>query len=94
MNKLTDAQVWERHAAHENTVGNLLLHLSGNARQWVIGGVGGPPMPLPLLKVWEARGVALQQGYGMTETSPAVLTLDREDAARDAGSCGKPLVRT
>ena len=36
----------------------------------VIGGVGGAPMPVPLLKVWEERGVALQQGYGMTETSP------------------------
>ena len=36
----------------------------------VIGGVGGAPMPVPLLKLWEARGVALQQGYGMTETSP------------------------
>ena len=51
----------------------------------VIGGVGGAPMPVPLLKVWEERGVALQQGYGMTETSPAVLTLDKEDAARKAG---------
>lgn len=39
--KLTDAQVWERHGAHENAVGNLLLHLSGNARQWVISGIGG-----------------------------------------------------
>ena len=60
----------------------------------VIGGVGGAPMPVPLLKVWEARGVALQQGYGMTETSPAVLTLDKEDAARKAGSSGKPVLHT
>jgi len=30
---------------------------------------------MPLLKVWEKRGVALQQGYGMTETGPAVMTL-------------------
>ena len=60
----------------------------------VIGGVGGAPMPVPLLKVWEDRGVALQQGYGMTETSPAVLTLDREDAARKAGSSGKPVLHT
>jgi fatty-acyl-CoA synthase len=60
----------------------------------VIGGVGGAPMPVPLLKVWEARGVALQQGYGMTETSPAVLTLDREDARRKAGSSGKPVLHT
>ena len=60
----------------------------------IIGGVGGAPMPVPLLKVWEQRGVALQQGYGMTETSPAVLTLDREDAARKAGSSGKPVLHT
>ena len=51
-------------------------------------------MPVPLLKVWEARGVALQQGYGMTETVPAVLVLDREDAARKAGSAGKPVLHT
>ena len=60
----------------------------------VIGGVGGAPMPVPLLQVWEARGVALQQGYGMTETSPAVLVLDREDAVRKAGSAGKPVLHT
>ena len=60
----------------------------------IIGGVGGAPMPVPLLKAWEERGVALQQGYGMTETSPAVLALDREDAARKAGSAGKPVLHT
>lgn len=60
----------------------------------VNGGVGGAPMPVPLLKVWEARGVALQQGYGMTETSPAVMVLDKEDAARKAGSSGKPVLHT
>ena len=60
----------------------------------VIGGVGGAPMPVPLLKAWEARGVALQQGYGMTETSPAVMVLDKEDAARKAGSSGKPVLHT
>src|SRR5258708_8344942 len=58
----------------------------------IIGGVGGAPMPLPLLKVWEQRGVALQQGYGMTETSPAVMTLDRQDAARKAGSSRQPVL--
>jgi hypothetical protein len=43
LGKLSDAQIWERHGAHENTVGNLVLHLCGNMRQWVIGGVGGAP---------------------------------------------------
>jgi fatty-acyl-CoA synthase len=60
----------------------------------IIGGVGGAPMPVPLLNVFEAHGVALQQGYGMTETSPAVLALDREDAVRKAGSSGKPVLHT
>lgn len=39
--KLTDQQVWERHGAHENAVGNLVLHLCGNVRQWIMHGVGG-----------------------------------------------------
>lgn len=41
VSRLSDAQIWERHAAHENAVGNLILHLCGNARQWVLHGVGG-----------------------------------------------------
>ncbi len=41
--KLTDEQVWQRQGAHENAVGNLVLHLCGNARQWIMHGVGGAP---------------------------------------------------
>lgn len=41
LRKLSDEQVWQRQGAHENAVGNLILHLCGNARQWVIHGVGG-----------------------------------------------------
>jgi fatty-acyl-CoA synthase len=63
-------------------------------RRLNIGGVGGAPIPVPLLNVWESRGVALQQAYGMTETSPVVLALDREDARRKAGSAGKPVLHT
>jgi uncharacterized damage-inducible protein DinB len=41
--KLTDEQIWRRQGAHENAVGNLVLHLCGNARQWIMHGVGGAP---------------------------------------------------
>jgi uncharacterized damage-inducible protein DinB len=41
--KLTDEQIWRRHGAYENAVGNLVLHLCGNARQWIMHGVGGAP---------------------------------------------------
>ncbi|MBL6751103.1 MAG: long-chain fatty acid--CoA ligase, partial [Nevskia sp.] len=59
-----------------------------------VAGVGGAPMPVPLLEAWLARGVTLIQGYGMTETSPGVLALGRRDAARKIGSAGKPLLHT
>jgi uncharacterized damage-inducible protein DinB len=40
LGKLTDEQIWARGGAHENTVGNLVLHLCGNIRQWIMHGVG------------------------------------------------------
>jgi len=39
--KLSDEQIWQRQGAYENAVGNLVLHLCGNARQWIMHGVGG-----------------------------------------------------
>lgn len=39
--KLTDDQVWWRPNPESNSIGNLLLHLSGNARQWIVSGLGG-----------------------------------------------------
>ncbi len=52
--------------------------------------VGGAPMPAPLLRTWHARGVALTQGYGLTEAAPNVLCLPDEDARTRVGSAGKP----
>jgi uncharacterized damage-inducible protein DinB len=39
--KLTPEQIWARGSANENAVGNLVLHLAGNVRQWILCGVGG-----------------------------------------------------
>ena len=43
LGKLSEEQIWQRGGAHENSVGNLLLHLEGNIRQWILHGVGGQP---------------------------------------------------
>ena len=40
---LSDEQIWWRANPQSNSVGNLLLHLSGNVRQWIVCGVGGAP---------------------------------------------------
>jgi hypothetical protein len=39
--QLSDEQVWWRARAEMNSIANLMLHLSGNMRQWFIAGVGG-----------------------------------------------------
>ena len=38
---LTSEQVWWRPNAESNSIGNLLLHLNGNVRQWVIDSFSG-----------------------------------------------------
>jgi uncharacterized damage-inducible protein DinB len=35
--------IWRRANDQSNSVGNLLVHLAGNVRQWVVSGVGGAP---------------------------------------------------
>ena len=41
--KLSEEQIWARGGPHENSIGNLLLHLEGNIRQWIIHGIAGEP---------------------------------------------------
>jgi uncharacterized damage-inducible protein DinB len=41
LERLTDEQIWWRANDESNSIGNLVLHLCGNARQWIVSGVGG-----------------------------------------------------
>ncbi|KAE8764254.1 acyl-CoA synthetase [Georgenia thermotolerans] len=52
--------------------------------------VGGSPLPDRMLRTWADRGVAVQQGFGMTETAPGIYLLLNEDAFRKSGSAGRP----
>ncbi|MFE9899194.1 acyl-CoA synthetase [Streptomyces achromogenes] len=51
---------------------------------------GGAPVPERTIATYLARGLAFAQGYGMTEASPGVLFLDREQTSAKAGSAGVP----
>jgi fatty-acyl-CoA synthase len=51
--------------------------------------VGGAPMPEGLIRTWNARGVALVQGYGLSEASPNVLGLPPEFVQTKVGYAGK-----
>jgi hypothetical protein len=41
LNQLSDEQVWWRSGPSLNSIGNLILHLYGNLRQWIVAGLGG-----------------------------------------------------
>jgi uncharacterized damage-inducible protein DinB len=43
LSRLTEDQIWARGGESENAAGNLVLHLSGNVRQWIVSAVGGVP---------------------------------------------------
>lgn len=38
---LSEEDIWWRPNPSSNSVGNLVLHLAGNIRQWIVSGVGG-----------------------------------------------------
>ncbi len=38
---LNDEDIWWRPNEKSNSIGNLILHLCGNIRQWIVHGVGG-----------------------------------------------------
>jgi fatty-acyl-CoA synthase len=59
-----------------------------------VAGIGGAPCAESILQTWSDRGVAMSQGWGMTETSPGGIGLDPSDAERKLGSAGKPLLHT
>lgn len=41
--QLSDDQVWWRERVDMNTIGNLILHLTGNVKQMIVSGIGGEP---------------------------------------------------
>ncbi|OHX50728.1 o-succinylbenzoate--CoA ligase [Cytobacillus oceanisediminis] len=53
---------------------------------------GGAPCPRELIDAYFDRGFLFGQGFGMTETSPTLFMLTKEDAPRKRGSIGKPVL--
>ncbi len=54
--RLTPEQIWTRNSENENAVGNLVLHLCGNVRQWIGSGVAGLPDHRKRDTEFDARG--------------------------------------
>ncbi|MBK8618996.1 MAG: long-chain fatty acid--CoA ligase [Anaerolineales bacterium] len=53
---------------------------------------GGAPCPPSLIEAWSnSKGVAMRQGYGLTEVGVNCFSMTDEDALRKMGSVGKPI---
>jgi enamine deaminase RidA (YjgF/YER057c/UK114 family)/uncharacterized damage-inducible protein DinB len=55
---LPEEAIWRRHNETSNSVGNLLLHLNGNVRQWLLSGVGRAPDDRNRASEFSADGIA------------------------------------
>ena len=51
---------------------------------------GGAPVPEPLIKLYNGRGIPINQGYGLTETAPFLTFLTSEFGLAKLGSAGRP----
>jgi uncharacterized damage-inducible protein DinB len=56
LERLSDEEIWWRAHPECNSVGNLLLHLAGNVRQWVISGLGVASDRRQRQQEFDARG--------------------------------------
>jgi fatty-acyl-CoA synthase len=70
---------------------DLHTHDLSTVRHW---GSGGSALPPSLVEEFAAKGIIIQQGFGMTETGPTVFLITKEDALHKLGSVGKPVLHT
>lgn len=84
---LTETQIWHRPNGVSNSVGNLVLHCCGNARQWMLSTMGGQedrrerdeefeeqgPLPTAeLVSLLKALAIELEQM--ISEVTPEKMT--------------------
>jgi uncharacterized damage-inducible protein DinB len=89
--RLTDEQIWWRAGENQNAPGNLVLHLAGNVRQWIVCGLGGQEDHRVRHLEFDARGgqsasVLLAKLRETVEEAIVViagLTTDQLTAVRD-----------
>jgi hypothetical protein len=77
---LTDEQIWWRPNASSNSIGNLILHLNGNVRQWLVDSFNQAQdkrdRPAEFAATGNVTGAALLERLGAT-IHEAAAVLDR-----------------
>lgn len=80
--------IWRRPNDESNSIGNLLLHLTGNVRQWIASGIGGAPSDRDRAAEFAAAGGVLKNDLldqlqsAVREADAVIASLDEQDLAR------------
>ena len=89
---LGDEDVWWRPNEASNSVGNLLLHLTGNVSQWLLAGVGGRTYERHRQAEFDAREgtpgreLAARLAAAVREADEVLAGLDRQRSCPAAAS--------
>ena len=89
LDQLTPAQIWTRNSDNENAIGNLVLHLCGNVRQWIGSRVAGQPDIRARDREFSAR-----DGAAPPELKQRLLAVVSESAEIIAGLSRERLAET
>ncbi len=76
LDALSDGDLWWRPNEASNSIGNLLLHLSGNIRQWMVHGLGGAPDVRERAAEFQ-RGDGMSKGEAFAELMSSVTDADQ-----------------
>jgi len=85
---LSDQEAWSRSNEHCNSIANLLLHLAGNIRQWIVSGIGGEPFDRDRPAEFAARDVR-PVGPILAELERVVTRAMETIAAMDAAAVAR-----
>jgi len=87
LNELTFDQVWHRPNNNSNAIGNLVLHLCGNVRQYLISSIGGKKDTRERQKEFDSRDVPKESLHEMLDTlakeiDQAILKVSSQELER------------
>jgi uncharacterized damage-inducible protein DinB len=85
LESLSDEDVWWRPNEESNSIGNLMLHLSGNVRQWIVGGLGGAADERVRQAEFDARS-AISRADLLSRLSDSVAAADEALAKFDVSA--------
>ncbi|TMQ65420.1 MAG: DUF664 domain-containing protein [Candidatus Eisenbacteria bacterium] len=74
--QLTPEQVWSRSNDPSNSIGNLLLHLTGSSRYWAVEVIGGEPIGRVRQAEFDRRGPVSPEKL-MSDLRAAMSEVDR-----------------